>query len=509
MLLGTVLAMANKHSEETGARSCAAGCKSLVAGRDSHSLCIGCLGLDHAQEALDGTSACQHCLQFPRKYLVRRVKAASAASDSSDPHAAGDSQISGPSNDIGAPPVSDWAEHMEITCPNPSLPFEVLDEDVLELGVEEEDFLLPSSEDEAASNLLPSGQVSRPTSAQGGANPLDMDLIEVCRRAALRLEIEWPPAQGVQGATRSLYDGKRLPTSASAPKQLIPPVPACMEEMMKFWDKPLTNKVSVPGFGGLDVHGMEGLGLANPPPVESSVANHLHPQKRPPLGSSGPSLPGKADAFSASIFQRGYRASALSVRALNASSLLVAYQAELLAELGCQMDQGQPDSQTWEEICIVSDYTLRTLRGAVQSAGRAMALDVVGERSLWLNLSGLSDKEKKGLLDAPVVPNQLFGAPIAAMRQGFDARVKEEEALQLCLPLKFVPKPAQAPRSTVHAPRPQPAPKGPKPQGAGPATHAQRSTKPKGKPSFAAVAARNRPGGAPAATVTGSKRRAT
>ncbi|KAL0151549.1 hypothetical protein M9458_053131 [Cirrhinus mrigala] len=119
------------------------------------------------------------------------------------------------------------------------------------------------------------------------------------------------------------------------------------------------------------------------------------------LAVAAASLPGRTERLTASVFQKIYRSSALAVRALNATSLLTAYQAELMEEMGRQMDAGSPNPALWEEICVIADLNLRTSRGAVQSCGCSMGLAVVGERALWLGISGLSDREKVDFLGCP------------------------------------------------------------------------------------------------------------
>lgn len=84
------------------------------------------------------------------------------------------------------------------------------------------------------------------------------------------------------------------------------------------------------------------------------------------------------------------------------------YQVELLEEMGGQQDSGSPNPALWKEICVIADLKLSTSHRAVQSCGWSMGLTVVGERSLWLSLSGLSDKEKVEFLDAPFDPKVLF-----------------------------------------------------------------------------------------------------
>lgn len=95
---------------------------------------------------------------------------------------------------------------------------------------------------------------------------------------------------------------------------------------------------------------------------------------------------------------------ACSVRELNVTALLQVYQGELLAEMGNLVDSGLPNPALWEEICVISDRTLCASRGTIQGCGRAMSFSVEEERTPWLNLSSLMDKEKADLLDAPDEP---------------------------------------------------------------------------------------------------------
>ncbi|KAJ8346666.1 hypothetical protein SKAU_G00280670 [Synaphobranchus kaupii] len=48
----------------------------LIAARDTHSLCVMCLGLKHAQEAIDSQESCSHCLALPKKLRRRRQRVA-------------------------------------------------------------------------------------------------------------------------------------------------------------------------------------------------------------------------------------------------------------------------------------------------------------------------------------------------------------------------------------------------------------------------------------------------
>lgn len=54
-----------------------------------------------------------------------------------------------------------------------------------------------------------------------------------------------------------------------------------------------------------------------------------------------------------------------------------------------------------------------------------MGLAVVGERALWLGLSGLLEREKVEFFHAPVEPKALFGAAVTNMWQWCDLRKKD------------------------------------------------------------------------------------
>lgn len=499
-----------KKNKEAPSRSCPAACGSFISGRDGHPLCIVCMGISHAKLAVANLDSCATCSGMSSKTLERRLRVA-AAPNAVPPLSASLSGDAEPAK----PPSRSWGDIMDSSDFPPLLT--QLDEDVTMGGLGDEDddvssdILAEDPEDDDDDAILPH-QPSRPPSSQSGTAPTlspDVNLHDVCRRAADRLALEWPAPQSGQGPERDLYDGKVLPSSVTVAKQLMPVVPACLREVKRYWDKPLRHRVPVKGFSGLDIQGMEELGLSNPPPVEPSVASHLHPDRRATMSASGPSLPGKMDRLTASMYQKIYRSSAQAVRALNVVTLLSAYHAELLVDMGQQLDSGSPNPAVWEEICVTADLILRSSRGAVQGSGRSMGLAVAGERSLWLNLSSLADKEKQDIMDAQFDPSKgLFGPAIETMKRACDVRKKEGEAFNLCLPRKPAPRPQQPPRqsfaATARSRQPHTPYVKPEVRTENPEVRNPRS-KPWGKQSFAAAAARNRPSHPP----DGKKRRPT
>ncbi|GAA6095929.1 uncharacterized protein LOC113067981, partial [Tachysurus ichikawai] len=275
-------------------RACPAACGALIAARDSHPFCVVCTGLQHAQEAIDLPENCSHCLALPKKLLRRRLKTATSQCVDFEL-----SDSEGEKGDAAALPgafrgatSSDWAD----MCPSP---FEDLlpadgrfPEGPTGSGDEVEAGLLDGSDDEVA---IPSSAAPQAPSA-----PPQSVLLELCERAAARLNIEWPALLNASDQERDVYDGKLLGPPPGPRKQLLPVLPACAKHMRYCWRDPLDLKH---GLVGLEVKDMAGLGMGDPPVIEPSIARHLNPSQGGLLAPPKPVLPGKMDRFSASIHQ--------------------------------------------------------------------------------------------------------------------------------------------------------------------------------------------------------------
>ncbi|KAK5912693.1 hypothetical protein CesoFtcFv8_002539 [Champsocephalus esox] len=193
---------------------------------------------------------------------------------------------------------------------------------------------------------------------------------------------------------------------------------------------------------------MERLGLLHIPPMEPLVAAHLLPRMGP-SPSRNPTLPAKTDRFQSTMTERSYKAAALSARALNVSSMLTAYQAELCEDLSSNSGPA-----TLDEIATVTDNCLRVQRCAIQATSKVMGIIVVQERARWLNLTNLPDREKEDVLDMPIVPEGIFGSALASMQRRCESKKKEDEALHLCLPRRVQPLPPQQRPFAQAAPNP-------------------------------------------------------
>ncbi|KAK5922441.1 hypothetical protein CgunFtcFv8_019703 [Champsocephalus gunnari] len=420
---------------DSEARLC--GCGLKISGTDSHQVCSSCLGLEHAQEAIDNPGSCGHCARFTIKSLRRRL-ARQASLSGQDPLMSTDlpaaNQDTGASaaeiepltvsvwgsltaaepesravsgrdpvatRDAGTEPhaLPSWGSRLDLTMVSPA-------EDVLELDyMEDEEFLLSDSYEQEDDIFMSSAQAAKPgamAALPGGSTPaspcLSMDLQAVCQRAASRLDIPWPKM--AKETSRSRYEGKHSPQATRTRRQLLPVFLEMLDEVSVSWrDRPFSNKAPIQGASSLDCDGMERLGLLRIPPMEPLVAAHLLPRMGP-SPSRNPTQPAKADRFQSTMTERSYRAAALSARALNVSSLLTAYQAELCEDLS-----SNPGPAVLDEMAAVTDICLRVQRCAVQATGKAMGIMVVQERARWLNLTNLPDWEKEDVLDMPIVPD--------------------------------------------------------------------------------------------------------
>lgn len=62
---------------------------------------------------------------------------------------------------------------------------------------------------------------------------------------------------------------------------------------------------------------------------------------------------------------------------------------------------------------------------------------VLQERARWLNLTNLSDREKDDILNMQIAPDVILGSVLVFMQRRCEAKKKEDEVLQFCLPLKL------------------------------------------------------------------------
>lgn len=80
------------------------------------------------------------------------------------------------------------------------------------------------------------------------------------------------------------------------------------------------------------------------------------------------------------------------------------------------LDQGEGLSP---ELHSAMDLALRATKMTTHAIGSSMAAIIATEMHLWLYLSGIKEKDKTFLLDAPVWPSELNGTTVEMVVEKF------------------------------------------------------------------------------------------
>lgn len=86
-------------------------------------------------------------------------------------------------------------------------------------------------------------------------------------------------------------------------------------------------------------------------------------------------------------------------------AVLQANQADLLKDLSTSWGI---DEESFSELHWATDLSLCAIKKMSHAISRSMSAMVAMERHLWLNLTGIKDRDEVFLLDAPVLPSGLF-----------------------------------------------------------------------------------------------------
>ena len=170
------------------------------------------------------------------------------------------------------------------------------------------------------------------------------------------------------------------------------------------------------------------------PQVEETLAGYLSPGTSSSLKK--PTLPTKPCRMTSSLVGKAFQAAGQAGAALHTMAVLQAYQADLLKDLSTG---GSIDEEAFLELRRATDLSLRATKQTARAIGRSMAAMVSTERHLWLNLTGIKERDRAFLLDAPVSPSGLFGDAVNTVATRFREAKRYEEAF-----VRFLPRRAQA-----------------------------------------------------------------
>ncbi len=307
-------------SEGDAVRLCS--CVNKISCKDTHQVCSACLGLKHAQMAIENPGSCEHCARFTMKSLRCRLACQASLSGqdplmSPSPVPAATPQVS-IHVELPTTAALSWGEQLDICVPLPSV-FSTDEEDVLDFKEERQSDILLSEEEEdfEDSPFLPPAHTAQRLAEAGSMEDADGEPAAQCGSArCVQMRCRETKDSVADRGSRDCKV-KRLPRAKWAARQLLPVVIELLEKLAVTWkDKPFTSKLSMQGGSAFDVEGMEKAGLLRMPPMEPLVAAHLQPKH---TAAANTTLPSKADRFQSSMTERAYKAIALSVRARNAT----------------------------------------------------------------------------------------------------------------------------------------------------------------------------------------------
>lgn len=110
-------------------------------------------------------------------------------------------------------------------------------------------------------------------------------------------------------------------------------------------------------------------------------------------------------------------------------AILQVYQADLLNDLD---SNEATDPESVREIRRATYLALRATKQTARSIGYAMAAMVATEWDLWLNLSGI--REKESLSPGSLLQLGLFGGAVSAVADRFQPAKKQSAAFRQFLP---------------------------------------------------------------------------
>ena len=205
-------------------------CGNKISSKDTHPACSTCLGVKHAQAALDNTGSCEHCVRFTSKTLRRRLaRQASLTGNNPLLSMANLAQTTAQQTAMSQeqqPTMAAQSRSAQVDA------YDLLSQDLEEVESEDgddyegnSDLLVSDNEDDFDdSPFLPSAQALNPASTlasekEAPPSPLiSLDLQDVCKRAADKLAIPWPTVTAETAKSR--YEGKRLPMAKRSARQL-------------------------------------------------------------------------------------------------------------------------------------------------------------------------------------------------------------------------------------------------------------------------------------------------
>ncbi|KAI2667000.1 Gag-Pol polyprotein [Labeo rohita] len=360
-------------------KRCVPPCSRPMSELDAHDYCFVCLGEEHAVLAIE-KGGCEHCDQLTVKMLRSRLNYFQSA-----------------------PALPSWGSRMDLndeqeTGPSFSL---VASSDPNISSREHEARSGASSVHEGDDISLGSSEHEQPASEHSSLGKKSVEeLLEVVTRAVARLQLDWPREQ--ETPKHSKLEDRFLSGGRGEKQQhqFLPFFEDLHDELSKSWSKPYTSRIFVPSTSTFStIVGAKSRGYTEMPRVEETLASYLSPESASSIKK--PTLPTKPCRVTSSLVGKAYQAAGQAGAALHTMAVLQAYQADLLKDLSAG---STIDEEAFSELRRATDLSLRATKQTARAIGRSMSALVSTERHLWLNLTGIKEKDRVFLLDSLFLP---------------------------------------------------------------------------------------------------------
>ncbi len=364
-------------------RRCLPPCQRQLSDEDLHAFCFECLGEEHAILGLKGE--CEHCDLLSIKVLRARL----------------------------AFFRSSWGSRVDLAEAREAL-----------ASVSQARVCVSSERAEETSSLA-SGEVESATSERSSRDEKAYEeLLELVTRTVDRLHLDWPQEQ--ETSKRSKLDDRYLSGGwgEGPQRRSLPFFGDLHDEVTRSWNRPYSSRVFVPSTSIYStIVDAKARGYMMMPQIEETLAGYLSPGSSSSLKK--PTLPTKPCRATSSLVGKAFQAAGQAGATLHTMAVLQAYQVDLLKDLSTG---GSIDEEAFLELRRATDLSLRATKQTARAIDRSMAAMVSTERHLWLNLTGIKDKDCAFLLDAPISPSGIFGDAVNTVSHPVPTRSGSFEA---------------------------------------------------------------------------------
>ncbi len=375
----------SKGESSSQYRQCVPPCPRFITSGDTHSLCVVCLGVRHAESALEG-AGCPHCERLPlrtlrsRRTLFEKGVFASALRSAGPASAEAEWQLHLWGSQLDLAEGMETGRSLSSSSPARST--------ARSLGSEAHSAVSSPQWAGSAFHLSTSEDEDVESADYSSIQSQYEELLEVVTRAVAKLNIAWPTDDQTE-KQKSKLDERFLRSKSLPLRRSLPFFSDLHTEVRRSWKNPFSSRLFIPAsdyYG--NVAGLSECGYRAMPRVEQTLAGYLLPGAASSL--KAPVLPTKPLCVSSVLVGKGYTAASQAGACLHTKAVLQAYQEDLLKEL----DEGeQISSSDVGELRRTADLALRATKETARAIGRSMAALVAAERHLWLTLSDMKEKD--------------------------------------------------------------------------------------------------------------------